>query len=130
MITLKQKKAFTLIEVLAVISLIALLTLVALPLVINQVNKSKGKIDDTMEELIKEAANTYIDMNQGENPKKEENVYCISLKTLTDYGYLKEPLVNPSDKKKIDLNQYVRADFIADDEAEYTIVSSCNEIRR
>lgn len=125
---MKQNKAFTLIEVLAVITLIALLTIVALPLVMNQVNQSRGKIDDTLETLIYESTENYIEMNQDKHPKIEGNVYCITLKTLVDYGYLKEPLINPSNKEELDLNQYVKASFISDIEAVYTITSSCSEI--
>lgn len=129
MIPLKKNKAFTLIEVLGVITLIALLTLVALPLVINQVNQSKGKIDDTLKTLIYESTENYIEMNQSEYPKIEGNVYCITLKKLADYGFLKEPLVNPSNKEEIDLSQYVRSSFVSDIEAVYTITESCNETR-
>lgn len=127
---MKQTKAFTLIEVLAVITLIALLTYLALPLVINQVNKSKGKMDSSMQTLIQQAAGSYIEMNQTENPKKEGNTYCISLKTLIDYGYLKEPLINPSTQEKINIEQYVKAHFISGVEAEYSITNTCEETRR
>ncbi len=125
MINLKQNRAFTLVEILAVITLIALLSLVALPLVINQVNKSKGKIDDTLQVLIEEATDRYIDMNQAKYPKQEGAKYCISLQTLVDYEYLKEPLINPSDKKKVNLSLIVQANFISDTEATYSIVEYC-----
>jgi len=121
-----RKDGFTLIEVLAVITLIAALSLVAIPLIINQVNKSQDNISDSTLEIINLGASTFIDENQTDYPKIMGKVYCIKIKTLLEYEYLKEPIESDKGKKTIDINvDIARVKFISDYESEISIVKTC-----
>ncbi len=124
-----NKKGFTLIEVLAAITLIAAILVVLVPTIINQINKNKKNIEEKTTTLIDEAAYTYIDLNPNVYPAKVGNVYCIKLQTLVNYDYLKEPVINPTTKKEYNLEHYVKATFETEIDINYSIVSSCTEIK-
>lgn len=124
-----KKNGFTLIELLAVVVLLAGLSLIALPLIMNQANQSKGKLNDAMLRLIEESAYTYIDRNQTKYPVKEGNVYCIKLQTLVDYGDLKEPVQDMKTGKAISLEKKVKVTFNTLVDVTYDVTDSCTEIR-
>lgn len=77
-----KKNGFTLIELLAVVSIMALLAIIMIPKVLEQVKQKEEDIDDAKVALIESAADTYIAENLNDYPKKEGNVYCISVDTL------------------------------------------------
>lgn len=120
-----KQKGFTLIEVLAVISLIAAVSLVMLPTIINQVNRSKGDLDEATIKLIENATYNYMDMNQSIYSMKSGKKYCINLKTLVDSGFLKDNLKYSSTNKKIDLTKNVEVTFTTDIDIQYDVKSSC-----
>lgn len=128
-----MKKGFTLIEVLAVIALLAALSLIVLPTITNQLNKSKGTINDSTMKLVSEATATFIDMNQSEYPMKEGNVYCIPIQTLVKYGNLKSPVTDVKTGKDIDPDhdKVVKSIFSSDIDIEYQVVhkTACTEVR-
>lgn len=124
-----KKNGFTLIEVLATITLIAALALVLVPTIINQVNSSKNKVDEKTNELIYQSAYNYIDLNPNMYPMQAGNVYCIKLKTLTDNKFLKEPVMNHATGKEYDLNKFVEVSFETDIDLNYNIVSTCTEVK-
>lgn len=119
-----MKKGFTLIEMIAVIVIIALISLIMLPLVINQVNKSKGKLDESLKKVINESAITYIETN-GSYTANYGSVNCIKIKDLVDYGYLDEPLINPSTKEEIDQNLFVKVTSTSPVDHEFEITDTC-----
>lgn len=120
-----KQKGFTLIEVLAVISLIAAVSLVMLPTIINQINRSKGDLDEATIKLIENATYNYMDMNQSIYSMKSGKKYCINLKTLVDSGFLKDNLKYSSTNKKIDLTKNVEVTFTTDIDIQYDVKSSC-----
>lgn len=125
-----KQKGFTLIEVLAVVTLIAAIALISFPLLTNQTNKSKGKISEASKEIINHSAYTYIDRNQSNYPFTEGNIYCITLRTLVDYGDLKEPLKDNKSGEDIPLTTIVKVSFVSDIDINYEIgPSSCTEVR-
>ena len=90
---MKNKKGFTLVELLAVIALIALLALVVVPTVMNLVSGSnKDKLDSTTKSLIFSAADNFLDYNQTDYIKGENAVYCITFQKLIDKGFLEKDL--------------------------------------
>ena len=120
-------KGFTLVEMIAVVVIIALISLIMLPLVINQVNNSKGKLDDTMNKVINESAISYIETN-GEYTTNYGSVNCIKIKDLIDYGYLDEPLINPSTKKKIDQNLFVKVTSETPIDHKFELTDTCEAV--
>lgn len=127
-----NRKGFTLIEILAVITLLAAIALIAIPLVLNQANKSKGKLNQATVDLIGQSAYTYMDRNQTDYPQKKGNVYCITIRTLVDYGDLKEPVQDVETGKDIPLTTKVKATFQTDIDIKYELISAsttCTEVR-
>ena len=124
-----KKNGFTLIEILAVITLLAAMALVLLPLIINQVNQSQTKIDDGTMKVIENSTYTYMDMNQNEFPFMQGNVYCITLQKLADYGAIKTPITGEKSGKDIPLTKIVRATFTSDIDIDYALVDTCTETR-
>lgn len=124
-----KKDGFTLIEVLATITLIAALALVLVPTIINQINSSKNKVDEKTNELIYQSAYNYIDLNPNTYPMHAGNVYCIKLKTLTDNEFLKEPVMNHATGKEYDLDKFVEVRLETSIDLNYNIVSTCTEVK-
>ena len=92
---MKNKKGFTLVELLAVIAILAILVIIALPNVLKMFNESKEKIFLTESKLVfKEAINQTI-----KDRNYTDAVYC---KSMNDE-------VNPLDMSGRDIYYYIKA---------------------
>lgn len=91
-----KEKGFTLVELLGVIVILGLLTIVTVPPLLNQIKKSKDKLSSATIKILSAATEQHIDEHPSSYPIKTGNVYCITLKTLTDYGHLKSPILDAS----------------------------------
>lgn len=103
---MKDKKGFTLVELLGVLVLLAVIGLIAVPTVNKLINNSKSKARKAQVTLIERAAKSWA----SENPDllSEKSTYYLKVQTLLDSNYLEEDsLVDPKDKTK-SLNQCVR----------------------
>lgn len=86
---MKNKKGFTLIEILTVIGLIGIILIIAIP-AINGIRKSiKERQLATIKEAIVSAAEVYAQNNQSLFPK-EGGIIQIPVRTLVYYGYINE----------------------------------------
>lgn len=103
-----NRKGFTLIEVIMVIAIIAILSIILAPNVMVLINKNNERTCEKMIDNIKSAAKMYVNQN-----KYELGFDCsgtakeITLQTLVDAGYLGGELVNPINKKEINLESKV-----------------------
>lgn len=103
-----NRKGFTLIEVIMVIAIIAILSIILAPNVMVLINKNNERSCEKMIDNIKSAAKMYVNQN-----KYELGFDCsgtakeITLQTLVDAGYLGGELVNPINKKEINLESKV-----------------------
>lgn len=89
-----RKKAFTLIELLAVITILGIVAIITTPIITSSINASKEKAYDRQKELIEKAAETYVNENI---LTFSANRICVQ--SLIDEGYLKNSEIkNPSDK--------------------------------
>lgn len=79
-----SKKGFTLVELLAVITLLMALLILTFPAVLEMIQKKEEEIGESKAKLIYSAADSYMNDNKNTYPKKEGNVYCISVQTLSD----------------------------------------------
>lgn len=86
-----KKNGFTLAELLGVIVILAAVALIAFPPIINQIKKSRGDLNDTLNTLIYTAANQYLEEN---NYSLASNTYCIKLNVLVEDGKLVEPITD------------------------------------
>ncbi len=122
-----MKKAFTLVELIGVITLLGLIMIIVTPPIINQIRNSEGKLDEATETLIYSATDLYIDSKKNDYPKNNDNIYCVTLKELVDDGKLKEP-IKTSKGKEIDLNKYVKI-TVTNNQYKYLITDECNSIK-
>ena len=107
---MKNKKGFTLVEILATITLLGVLVSIAVPSIIYVNNNLKEKTYNTEKDLILLASEEYA---RGENYKLFNNSDCIILntQTLIDEGYyeLNEEIINPETNENIkDLKIYIQ----------------------
>lgn len=107
---MKNKKGFTLVEILATIALLGVLVSIAVPSIIYVNNNLKEKTYNTEKDLILLASEEYA---RGENYKLFNNSDCIILntQTLIDEGYyeLNEEIINPETNENIkDLKIYIQ----------------------
>ena len=88
---MKNKKGFTLIELMAVIIILAVIALIVTPLILNSMKDSKEKLYQTQLENIKSAARSYM-----VNIELEENkTINLSVGELKRSGFLKSDIENP-----------------------------------
>lgn len=102
-----NKKGLTLIELITVLVVISIIALITIPIITKTMNKSKEQTNLLEESSITEAAKSYVVKNIGitlfldtENEKE-----IITLKVLSDEGYLKGNLKNPKTNKDYDLEK-------------------------
>lgn len=90
----KKNKGFTMVELLAVITIMGLLAMVAIPAVTKYLIKSRTTSLDTMVKSTYEAAENYV-MNNNIIVRSGDPAYVIPVQTLVDEQYL-EALVDPA----------------------------------
>lgn len=87
---MKNKKGFTLVELLVIIAVISIISTFALVNIDKKSKQFSEMSNKQLEEIIKGAAHSYI-MSSDElinKVKSSENGYTIKLKTLIDKGYI------------------------------------------
>jgi prepilin-type N-terminal cleavage/methylation domain-containing protein len=80
-----MKKGFTLVELLATISLIGLLLLIVYPKVLNIAQEKEKELDDSKKTLIYNAVLDYMNNNSNDFPQNESDIgkkYCFSIEML------------------------------------------------
>lgn len=93
-----MKKGFTLVEMIAVITLLAVIALIVIPNMVSIIDKQKDKLYNKQVEEINNAVELYLSR---ETPTGDNIV--LSLSTLKTKGYLKnEDIIDPRDKSVID----------------------------
>ncbi|MFA5603059.1 MAG: type II secretion system protein, partial [Bacilli bacterium] len=104
----KKSKAFTLIELVAVIIILGITLLVAVPMVTRAVRKSKLELMASQENTLKLIGKDYFLSNREALPKEIGEASSVSIKTLIKEGYTKE--VKDYNKEICDSNaSYVEA---------------------
>jgi len=102
-----MKKGFTLVELLAVIVLTSLIMLIAIPALLNAVNKKRDSISDDAKKIIYDSADLYL--NNYSSVIQSSTTYCIELDDLVNSGYLTSPVKDFKNDKEIPLNYFVKA---------------------
>lgn len=122
-----NRKAFTLVELVGVVTLLGIISILVVANILNQIRNSKESIDKVTEELIYSGTDLYLDNKLNEYPKVNNNVYCITLEAIVDEGKLTSPIVNASGDE-ISLNKYVKVE-VKNKEYTYKFVNNCVEER-
>lgn len=103
---MKNEKGFTLVEILAVLSIIGLIMMLIVPVAIGIINDTKDQAYDVQVENIEAAARSYVaeyssTINELQNTG---GTYTLTLRMLTDEGYIDEPIKNPKTNQNFNLD--------------------------
>lgn len=101
-----KEKGFTLIELIGVIVLLAIIILITYPSIVNIIKKSNNKIDSATSALIISGAKNMVDENKNSYPLTNGNVYCVTIKSLINKGYVISDL-ETGNGNKINTDRYV-----------------------
>lgn len=100
---MKNNRGFTLVELIAVITLLSAIILVTVPVIINTIKKNDLKLSENFENSLKQAAEFYVERNRDNFPDLDnigENIE-IPTEDLVKAGYLKQDLENPIDNSSV-----------------------------
>lgn len=94
---MKKNKGFTLVELLAVVTLLAAIILIGVPSIINTLKNIEDRETEDFEKILKNAAELYVERNRNLFPELDTVGGSIDLDTnvLIQEGYLKNNLKNP-----------------------------------
>ena len=98
-----MKKGFTLAELLGVIVILSLIALITVPAITDTLQNYKIKLCNTQLEEIISAAKTWGADNLVKLPSSEGQTKTVSLKMLSDYGYIDAVIQNPVTKENFEL---------------------------
>ena len=113
---LKNKKGFTLIEILAAITILGILTGIAVVSVTKIIENGKEEHYNTAEETLTLAGQSYVQQNRSALPKAIGQKTQVSLKTLVDTNYI-QPIKDYSDndcdqaKTYVQIYKYSQSDY-------------------
>lgn len=89
---LLNNKAFTLVELLAIIVILSSLLLIVIPKMTSSIKEKNNEVDEVTFNLITKAAKLYLDDNSFKYPISEGATYCIPLTKLISDDYLVAPI--------------------------------------
>lgn len=97
-----KNRGFTLIELLGILVILSIISIISFVSISNITKNKQEKEYQRFLENIYVATESYL----VDNPNTEET-YDVSIKTLIDYGYIKENVKNPKTKEYIKEDDYV-----------------------
>jgi len=125
--TMKNKKGFTLVELITVIVIIAVVSVIAVRTVTSKIKKSTERAYNIQVNNIEAAAKKYMLENSNDH-KYHLNTLCITIKMLQDKGYLdKGNIKNPKTSENFDVDKnYVKVQYnLETNQYEYTFTDAC-----
>ena len=120
----KNNKGFTLVEVLAAVTILGILSVVAITSVIKIIEKSKQQHYTTAEDELKLAAQSYVQQNRSDLPKTIGQTKKIYLNTLVDNKYI-EQIKDYSDEPCLSDKSYVQVFKYSQDDYSYIAYLEC-----
>lgn len=106
-----KNKGFTLIEILAVVTIIGLIFILVIPRITTSLKNKKGDVDKTTENLVLSATKLYVSDHSSKFEKTDGNISCMPLHQLVKKGYLDGPVKNVTDDKDITNGKSVRITY-------------------
>ena len=83
-----NKKGFTLVELISVIVILGVIALIVFPNVLSTITKGKNNISNDNKKLIITGAKNYVADHLNDFKSVDGKVYCISVATLYNNGYV------------------------------------------
>ena len=121
------KSGFTLIELLGVVILLTLISLIAFPAILNAIKGTESQISEASKQIVYSATDSYLSDNANSYPKKDGNIYCITLATLKQNNKLSIDIYDESGNE-ISQDKFVKVN-IANNDYNFEMVDTCTEIR-
>ena len=90
MFKIKNNKGFTMVELLAAVTILGILATIAIVSVTNTIEKSHKEYDKKQNKLFTTAAQTYFTDNRSELPKKLLTTNTVTLQKLIEENYIEE----------------------------------------
>ena len=112
-----NKKAFTLMELVAAVIIITIITITVTISMKNAYRKSEDKKYAEFKRELEQAACTYIDLTENRDVKAScfsSGVCNVTVKKLVLSGLIGEDLINPSTDEKVNQNLVVRVSWDSD----------------
>ncbi len=119
-----NKKGFTLVEILAAVTILGIISVIAIVSVTNVIEKAKVKHYTTAEEQLRLAGQSYAQQNRAALPKAIGQKTKIPLKVLVNTNYI-EPIKDYSDNKCDLDNSYVQVFKYSQTEYSYLPYLDC-----
>lgn len=116
-----KNKGFTLVELLAVVTLLGLLALVVGPRVLEQQEKKEKEVSEATKRLLFSDAGEYVSENYEKYHVKAGNVFCIQVNELID----NDKISTDADNFK---NKIVKISVDENDNFMYSLVENCTMI--
>ena len=121
-----MKKGFTLVELIGVVIILALIALLAFPPILNSIRKTKSELSDASKEILYNAASLYVSENLNDFPKKNDNIFCVTLNTLVSKEYLPTKVYDSVTGEEIPLDSKVEIK-VDNDSYTYNMNNECVE---
>lgn len=111
-----MRRGFTLVELLAVIVLLGLVSLIAFPRILESMDKTNQKIDESKRKLLYQGTERYLSKEENSYPKQEGNTFCISPKILEEENYISYELEKEVEgnviRAVVDGNEKIRYSYV------------------
>lgn len=105
---MKNKKGFTLVELLAVVAILIVLALIITPIVDKNIKKSKEKMYLIQIENMRLVGKNYFTDNIQLRPTVDGNYYHIGINKLVEKGYIENNIKNPKTGKEFEEEIYIQ----------------------
>lgn len=115
-------------ELMGVLILLSLIVLIAFPAIVNVVKRSGNEINEATKALILSGARTMVDEHKNDYPLKNGNIYCTTIQTLIDGGYVISDLQNGNNGESIDTTQNITI-TVENSKYKFDLTDSCTEKR-
>ena len=120
---MKNRKGFTLVELLAVIVILGIIMMISIPAVNRWIDRGKAESDEGNKKTLVMAAQSYAQGNSESLPKAIGDSTIITAEELKNSNFLKEELVNSD--KNICMDYYVKVRKVNQKNYEYKAYIYC-----
>lgn len=111
-----MKKGFTLVELLAVITLLSIVIALTFPALMGKLNQKQTEIDGALMTTVKAGANKYVNDNQ--SVFNDHEIHNVTFQTLVDADYLDKSILK-------DYADYCVKVSYSSNQYQYEILTSC-----
>lgn len=117
-----KKNGFTLVELIAIVTLLGLLMLVVYPKITELAEKKQSEIDSAKQQLINNAAIEYMDSNLNSYPQDIGATYCFELRMLDN-----ENLIPTDITDVLEQYNYLRVKIGLNNNHNFTLIEAESE---